>query len=158
MRNHELYLVWNSIIQRTTNENYKGFHNYGSIGIEVCDEWLDINNFIKDMYPSYQKGLSIDRIDNNEGYYKSNCRWTTRTVQSRNTRLLKNTNTSGYRGVDFYKAGNKWRARVRIDNGRINLGYFNTALEAAIAYDNYVINNNLEHTINGVEKCNMVQK
>ena len=32
-------------------------------------------------------GAEIDRIDNNKGYYKDNCRWVTRKQNARNTRL-----------------------------------------------------------------------
>ena len=40
-------------------------------------------------------------------------------------------NTSGYRGVSFYKQRNKWVARVRHQGRVIFLGYFDTAEEAA---------------------------
>jgi hypothetical protein len=33
---------------------------------------------------------------------------------------------------------------------QVYLGLFKTPIEAALAYDNYVLRHNLEHTINGV--------
>ncbi len=39
------------------------------------------------MCPSYVTGYSIDRIDNNKGYSKSNCRWIPRNKQSENRRF-----------------------------------------------------------------------
>lgn len=36
------------------------------------------------MYPTYFEGASLDRVDNDKGYSKSNCRWATGLVQSRN--------------------------------------------------------------------------
>jgi len=72
---HRLYDTWKHMIQRCTNNKDKTYKNYGARGITVCKEWLDIKNFIDDMYPTYQEGLSIDRIDNDEGYSKDNCRW-----------------------------------------------------------------------------------
>ncbi|HEY5630513.1 MAG TPA: AP2 domain-containing protein, partial [Nitrososphaeraceae archaeon] len=74
-----------------------------------------------------------------------------RTVQSRNTRVLYSTNTSGYRGVYFHKARKLWSSCIRINGKSKTIGYFNTAIESAIAYDSFVIRNNLEHTLNGVE-------
>ncbi|HED1260374.1 HNH endonuclease [Enterobacter hormaechei] len=44
-------------------------------------------------------------------------------------------NTSGYPGVYFNKAANKWRACIRVEGKRIHLGYFKTAQEA---HDKYV--------------------
>ncbi len=149
MRGHRLYRTWDNMIQRTSNQKVKHYKNYGGRGIKVCESWLDIHNFIKDMFPSYVEGLTIDRIDVNGNYEPNNCRWTTSAIQNRNTRKIMATNTSGYRGVSFDKERNKWEANIKA--GRlIHLGRFNTALEAAIIYDKYVIENNLEHTVNGV--------
>lgn len=145
---HKLYNIWFSMIDRCKNSKSISFVNYGGRGISVCDEWLNITNFIEDMYPSYMEGLSIDRIDNNLGYSKDNCRWVERNIQARNTRLLMSTNTSGYRGIHFNKLAKKWTAQIAINNKSKHLGYFYNAIEAAKAYDKYIIDNNLEHTRN----------
>ena len=45
-------------------------------------------------------------------------------------------NTSGFKGVGIYKPYGNWRARISPEPGkRITVGYFDTPLEAAIAYD-----------------------
>lgn len=150
LRNHILYDTWIGIIKRCTNKKNQAYKNYGGRGITVCDRWLDIKNFIEDMYPSYIKGLEIDRINNDIGYFKENCRWTTREVQTRNTRILKSDNTSGYRGVSLHKQTNKFQASISVSKKQVYLGLFKTPIEAALAYDNYVLRHNLEHTINGV--------
>lgn len=145
---HRLYGTWQLMIDRCNNPKSKIYKHYGERGISVCNEWLDIRNFINDMNPTYQEGLALDRIDNNKGYSIDNCRWAKQNVQHRNTRLLISTNTSGYRGVSWVKSRNKWRARIAVDCKVIHLGYFNTALDGAKAYDNYIIINKLEHTRN----------
>ena len=148
LSNHRLYQIWINMIQRCTNPKSTLYKNYGERGIEVCQEWQDVNNFINDMYPTFQEGLSIDRIDNNNGYSKDNCRWTTRKIQSRNTRVLISSNTSGYRGVHWRKSRKKWTSQIRVDSKKIHLGSFDTAINGAVAYDKYIIDNNLEHTKN----------
>ena len=140
-----LYSIWASIKDRTLNINTKVFNDYGGRGIAISEEWK--NDFMSfhdwAMSNGYSDELSIDRIDNDGGYSPENCRWTTKTIQARNTRIAKN-NTSGYRGVSFRKDNNKYRAVIVIKSKNIHLGYFQTAVEGAIAYNNYIIENNLE--------------
>lgn len=145
---HPLYKIWFQIVQRCTNINHLGYKDYGGRGITVCDEWLNMEMFYNDMIHLYKKGLSIDRIDNNKGYSKDNCRWTSKTVQNRNTRKIQTNNKSGYRGVYFCNTFKKWVSKIGVNKKYINLGYFIDKTEAAMAYDKYVLDNNLEHTRN----------
>ena len=145
LKKHPLYNTWIHMRGRCYNIKDKDYRNYGGRGIQICNRWLDINNFIEDMYPSYKKGLSLDRVDVNGNYEIDNCRWTTQYVQTQNSRDIKSNNTSGYRGVVYYKDVNKWMAYIGVDKKRIYLGYHQTALAAAKAYETYVRLNNLEH-------------
>ena len=142
---HRLYTTWASMKARCYNEKKPNYKDYGGRGIQVCERWLDIANFIEDMYPTWEEGLSIDRIDVNANYEPDNCRWTTDEVQNRNTRDIGKNNTSGYRGVSWSKRDNKWVGQIKVENKLIRLGCFKTALEGAKAYETYVRLNNLEH-------------
>ena len=82
----QLLRVWSSIIYRCTKPTNKQFKNYGARGISICKEWMDFNNFCKDVGPRPFEGSHLDRIDNNLGYFKENCRWTTPKVNHRNKR------------------------------------------------------------------------
>lgn len=145
---HRLYSVWNAMMKRCTNVKSISYKNYGGRGIKVCERWLDIKNFIEDMDATFSNELSLDRIDNDKDYSKDNCRWTNKKTQSRNTRKIRISNTSGYRGVCFNKQANKWQSYITVNYKIIHLGYFNSPLEGARAYDNYIVQNNLEHTRN----------
>ena len=161
--NTKLYRTWFNIKERTTNKNNKNYLDYGGRGITICDEWKD--DFAKfrewALANGYEedKGLSIDRIDNDGNYEPINCRWTTQTIQNRNKRMNSN-NISGYRGVSFYKNLSKFKAQISVNTKKIHIGYFETIVEGAIAYNTYIIENNLEGFILNVipkEKGNYEQ-
>ena len=142
-----LYNTWSDIKNRTLNLKHKDYINYGGRGITICDEW---KNDVKSFYDwaitkGYEedKGLSIDRIDNDGNYEPNNCRWTTRIIQGRNRRIKTN-NTSGYKGVSYNKETGRCKSYICVNKKQIHLGYFQTAEEGAIAYNNYIIENNLE--------------
>lgn len=149
---HRLYGTWKSMKHRCLNKKSTSFNRYGGRGILICERWLNIENFIEDMYPTFKEGLTLDRINNDGNYELSNCRWATRKVQIRNTKKIWKSNTSGYRGAIFSKQQNKWISKIFLDKKSIQIGTFKTAEEAGYAYDKYVIDNNLEHTTNGLYK------
>jgi hypothetical protein len=142
-----LYRIWSNIKDRTLNPKNKKYSDYGGRGITICEEWkndfMSFYNWAMSNGYEENKGLSIDRIDNDGNYCPENCRWTTQTIQSRNTRIQKN-NTSGYRGVNYRKSTGKYQVEITVNNKKIHLGTFPTAVEGAIAYNNYIIENNLE--------------
>ena len=55
------------------------------------------------------------------------------------SRMLRKTNTSGYRGVTQIKRSGKWQASYRHGKKLLHLGTYDTAEDAARAYDQAVI-------------------
>jgi hypothetical protein len=80
------FAVWSSMLARCRNSRHRAFKNYGGRGVCVCPEWLNFEPFWGDMGGSYAPGLSLDRINNDGGYSKENCRWASRKTQCRNKR------------------------------------------------------------------------
>jgi hypothetical protein len=73
------------MLRRCFNPNNADFKCYGGRGITVCERWKKYENFLADMGEA-PAGLSIDRIDNDKGYYPGNCRWATTAEQNGNKR------------------------------------------------------------------------
>lgn len=93
LRKTRLYNIWRGIKIRCFNQNSRAYKNYGGNGITMYNEWKDNFKSFYDwsMSNGYTDELSIDRIDNNKGYFPDNCRFVDKIVQAnnkRNNRLL----------------------------------------------------------------------
>jgi hypothetical protein len=78
----------------------------------------------------------VDHIDNNRlNNTISNLRWCSSQENNRN-RSLSSKNTSGVKGVIWYKRDKKWVARIMINYKIIHIGYFDNIDDAKIARQN----------------------
>lgn len=87
MSKHPAYWVWRSMIDRCQLPTHQAWKNYGARGIQVCARWQQgFETFWADMGPTYQRGLTLERINNSGNYEPSNCKWGTYQEQARNKR------------------------------------------------------------------------
>lgn len=83
------YRIWQNMKARCKYNSHPYYNNYGGRGIKVCKAWeSSFESFVNDMGYA-EDGMSIDRINNDLGYSKENCRWSTRQDQGENMRITK---------------------------------------------------------------------
>lgn len=79
-KRHPLYLCWQAFRNRCNSPSNAAYANYGGRGIRVCKEWSESYEAFYEWAISagWQRGLTIDRIDNDKGYEPGNCQWLTK--------------------------------------------------------------------------------
>jgi hypothetical protein len=126
-----IHNVWKAIIQRCENNKNKQYCLYGARGINVCVVWHEFDNFYKDM-GECPLGLTIERVDNNKGYYKENCEWATYIAQARNRRTRRDSK-SGITGIYWNKRDRKYQVEISANGKRNYIGCFMNLDEVKIA-------------------------
>lgn len=80
-------IYWN-MKTRCYNPKSPKYKIYGARGIKVCSEWLFSYKAFKEWANGngYAEGLTLDRVNVDEGYCASNCRWVSMKEQQNNRR------------------------------------------------------------------------
>lgn len=157
LKYHPLYSVWSNMKSRCYNKKNNRYVDWGGRGVTVCPEWIkNFKSFYEwSMKNGWNEKMRLDKDIicekkniNPSIYSPETCMYVTQTENSRATRLIRRTNTSGYKGVSFNKKKEKWISQISVDNKKIQIGAFFTKEEAAYAYDDYITTNDLSHTKN----------
>jgi hypothetical protein len=155
---------YSNMIERCYNPEYHLYPYYGALGVAVCDYWRDpdqgykryVNWILSQKTVEEMQGLQIDkdRLSAKLGikpamYSPETCCILTAAENAQSRKLLKSTNTTGYKGIAPAK-GTKWQATCVLNGVSKHLGCWDTKLQAAKAYDYYNILVNSFSTLNGV--------
>lgn len=110
------YYSYIAMKTRCYNKNSKAYIRYGGRGIKVCESWLNgFDNFLKDMGLKPTKSHSLERLNVNGNYEKSNCIWATDEQQARNKR---NSVIVNYNGVT--KTMTEWARELGVNSGGVS--------------------------------------
>lgn len=106
-------------------------HHTGNAHARVNGRTVTMESLIVDR----PQGMQVDHINHDRAdNRKSNLRICTKDENRRNAIKTKR-NTTGYKGVVKYAVGSKFRAQIGYDKKKMHIGTFETAEEAARAYD-----------------------
>ena len=84
MKGTPTYYIWGTMKARCNPANATTRSRYAGRGIKVCKRWMKFENFLADMGVRPSDQHSLDRINNDGNYCKTNCRWVLPLVQSNN--------------------------------------------------------------------------
>lgn len=78
------YNTWQNMKGRCLRKTHPKYKRYGGRGIKIYEPWLDIENFAKwALENGWEEGMTLDRVDNDGNYCPENCRWISKSDNSR---------------------------------------------------------------------------
>lgn len=129
--NHEL---WMRMKARCYYTNKKYYKKYKENKIGVHEDWRtdfeSFNKYLNEVLGPRPENYTLDRIDNKKDYEPGNIRWASSSEQCQNRNCY---NPTGYQGVT--KDRKKFVAQITTNYRYTRLGRFDTAEEAALAYN-----------------------
>jgi hypothetical protein len=107
---NRIHRIWKKMKERCSNPRAAGYKYYGKKGVTVCKEWLirkkGFLNFKRwALNNGYADNLTLDRKEANKGYCPSNCRWISKTNNSRYKGSTKMTIDKVKAMRDLYRTG-----------------------------------------------------
>lgn len=145
------YNIWNSMMSRCYNINYKEYNSYGAKGVKVSDAWLIFENFYNDvqllynhdkylLYPyEYQLDkdyLQLNKPPNQRIYSKETCIFLYK-YDNLNLSIIENNNNPLGFGIKQTKNG--YTVNIKINNINRFIGEFNNLDAARSAYNYFSI-------------------
>ena len=143
---------WKSMMQRCYNSRSLSYVGYGSIGVTVCEEWKNLDNFLSSIQTvpnfnkfycnpaNYQldKDLFQQNIPRKERIYSPNTCIFLSIVDNANLAIMLNSNDKIY-GIKSLGNG-KYRVEFSIRGEKHRFGTYSNIIAAANAYNHFYVN------------------
>jgi len=130
---NKIYIIWSGMLERCYSEKKQQLHP-SYIGVTVCEEWHNFQNFAKWYEENYIEGFQLDKdilVKGNKIYSPETCCFVPQEINSLFT--FNNINRGEYL-IGVNKQINKYKAQININSKQTHLGMFNTPEEAFQAY------------------------
>jgi hypothetical protein len=135
---HYVVSSFGKVKNTKTGRILKGRNVCGYLQVVLCEDGVRKNCYVHRLVANAfldnpdDKECVDHRNNDKTNNQLTNLRWATTKENAMNQIISKN-NTSGIKGIDWYKANEKWRAQIKIDGIRIHIGYFDNLEDAKIA-------------------------
>jgi len=129
----DIHAVWRGIRARCYYKTNKAYDSYGGRGISLSPEWFSFSEFLDwCLENGYEKGLHLDRIDNDGDYSPNNCQFITSAEnQGIGKKRMSKLNKTGFNGVG--RTGDKFTANLTNQGIMYRMGTYNTEIGAGFA-------------------------
>lgn len=127
------FYIWCGIKSRCLDANSQFYDYYGGRGIFMDANWVDsFENFLNDVGRRPSPKHTLDRIENNDGYYKNNCRWATKKQQANNRRSNINITFNGQTMTLM-----QWAEKIGVNYGTLRCNIVERDWSFEKAYNKY---------------------
>lgn len=137
----KIYKTWRGMLERCYDDKYQAKQST-YIGTTVCEQWHNFQNFAKWHEENYIDDCDLDKDllqykVKNKIYSPNTCVFLPQIINNFMTNIQSN-NTSGFTGVGWHKASNKWTAQIKSfnTNQSKHLGLFSDVKLAKQCYIN----------------------
>ena len=136
IKNFESYSISNlgNVKNNVTNKILKQYTNHGYKHIHLNGKYKKVHRLVAEAFiPNPENKPCVDHKNNiRDDNRIDNLRWATIKENCQNV-SISSKNTSGYKGINWDKRSNRWRASIFENGLKVHIGYFESLDDAVKA-------------------------